>query len=246
MSFLKKLITAATTCALIAIPNQVLAERVSMELVLSVDSSSSISNDEYELQRTGYADAFRSEEVISSIENLPLGLAVTIELWTSETDSSLGWYLLKTRAEILAFADVIDNLNRLNSSGTDIDLGLRTAVNSLLTNEYEGQALVIDISGDGVSYATDGCDVEIICPTLQDTRDDAVNQGIIINGLPIISSNADTSFLEDRIDEHYEVNVIGGDGSFIEVANGFENFATAAQNKIFREITENTPIIFAD
>ena len=153
MNILKKSLIAFATCLLTAMPIQAgNTTPVTIELVLSVDSSSSISSSEYNLQRTGYADAFRNREVISAIENLPLGIAVTMQLWTSETDTSLGWYHLKTEADVLAFADVLANVNRLNSSGTDINLGVTTAVDSLVNNNYEGQALLIDVSGDGVSY----------------------------------------------------------------------------------------------
>ena len=244
---LKKSLISIITCLLTAIPTQANNKiPVNIELVLSVDSSSSINSSEYNLQRTGYANAFKAQEVISAIENLPLGIAVTMQLWTSETDTSMSWYHLKTEADVLAFADVLANVNRLNSSGTDIDLGVKTAVNSLLNNNYEGNALVIDVSGDGVSYATDGCDVEIICPVLQQTRDNAVNQGIIINGLPILPSDANSDFLENKIDEHYEKNVIGGKDSFIEVSNGFNDFSRAAQKKILTEIINNTPRMIAD
>ena len=247
MNIVKKSSIAVATCLLTAMPIQAgKTTPVSIELVLSVDSSSSISSSEYNLQRTGYANAFRDREVISAIENLPLGIAVTMQLWTSKTNTSLGWYHLKTEADVLAFADVLANVNRLNSSGTDINLGVTTAVDSLVNNNYEGQALLIDVSGDGVSYATNGCDVEIICPVLQQTRDDAVDLGIIINGLPILPSDANADFLEGRVDEHYEKNVIGGVGSFMEVSNGFNDFSRAAQKKILTEIVNNTPQVIAD
>ena len=220
---------------------------VDMELVLSVDSSSSIDDYEYNLQSTGYANAFRDSEVISAITNLPLGLAVTMELWTSESDTSMGWYHLKTESDVLAFANVLENFSRLTSSGTDIELGVRTATNSLLNNNYQGEALVIDVSGDGISYYTNGCDVEMICSTLQSTRDNAVNQGIIINGLPINIPDGDLDWFEDRIDEHYQLNVIGGKGSFMEVAADFSDFSRAVKAKILREIVDNTPsIIYPD
>ena len=247
MNIFKKSFIATAICLLTAIPTQAVNKTpVTLELVLSVDSSRSINSSEYKLQRNGYANAFRNKEVISAIENLPLGIAITMQLWTSEAKTSMDWYHLKTEADVLAFADVLANFNRLDSKGTDINLGLKTAVNSLLNNEYEGEALVVDVSGDGVSYTTDGCDKEVICPTLQKTRDNAVNQGIVINGLPILSSDARSDWLEDKVDEHYAKNVIGGKGSFIEVAKGFNDLGRAAQKKILTEITNNTPDRLAD
>lgn len=69
---------------------------------------------------------------------------------------------------------------------------------------------------------------------------------IFINGLPILSSDARSDWLEDKIDEHYAKNVIGGKGSFMEVAKGFNDFGRAAQKKILTEITNNTPDRLAD
>lgn len=243
MKLSKKILIAVATCLLTAIPTKAGNNiPVDVELVLSVDSSTSIDRHEYKLQQTGYANAFRNKEVITAIENLPLGLAVTMQFWTDRVDTNMDWYHLKTKADVLAFADVLDNARRSMSGATDVDLGVRTAAESLMNNKYEGENLVIDVSGDGVSYVTKGCDIAIICPTLQNTRDEVVSQGIIINGLPILSSNPKTKWLEDKIDEHYAKNVIGGEGSFLEIANDFDDFGRAAKSKILREISPNSKV----
>jgi hypothetical protein len=46
-----------------------------------------------------------------------------------------------------------------------------------------------------------------------------------------------------QIDKYYQNNVIGGEGSFVQVAEGFDQFGAAVINKIKREITVN---IYAD
>jgi uncharacterized protein DUF1194 len=45
-----------------------------------------------------------------------------------------------------------------------------------------------------------------------------VARGIRINGLPIVTP------AEPDLAQRYERNVVGGDGAFLEVANGFEDY----------------------
>ncbi|MEM9510258.1 MAG: Ig-like domain-containing protein, partial [Cyanobacteria bacterium P01_E01_bin.35] len=127
----------------------------------------------------------------------------------------------------------------------DIKLAINSATRSLLNNDYNGEALVIDISGDGVSDDTPykgpqeengECPHAHFCPPLETARDQALAAGITINGLPIVN-NQNTSQLTHEIDKHYEQLVIVGEGSFIEVANDFDSFTAAAKKKILREIT---------
>ena len=60
---------------------------VDVELVLSVDVSGSISSREFNLQRDGYANAFRDPEVIAAIKSLDHGLAVTLQYWSNSPPS---------------------------------------------------------------------------------------------------------------------------------------------------------------
>ena len=63
--------------------------------------------------------------------------------------------------------------------------------------------------------------------------DDAVREGIAINGLPIL-----TDFTS--LDRYYRDEVIGGPGAFIVVAEGFESFAEAIRKKMIIEIADLT------
>ena len=62
-------------------------------------------------------------------------------------------------------------------------------------------------------------------------RDAAVAQGIVINGLPILA-------FEPFLDQHYEQEVIGGEGSFMIVAKNFETFGDAVLRKLIAEIAD--------
>jgi hypothetical protein len=56
-----------------------------------------------------------------------------------------------------------------------------------------------------------------------------IESGIVINGLPILDEETD-------IQEYYQNHVRGGAGSFIVVANGFDNFPEAIRKKLILEI----------
>ena len=308
--------------------NPVLAEKqpettVDVELVLSVDVSGSISSREFNLQRDGYANAFRDPEVIAAIESLPDGLAVTLQYWSNSPHQAIGWYLVKDAASAQNFANAIENAERPSYGSTGLASAIDTAKNLLLNNIYQGKSLVIDVSGDGLdnTASVDNIDVNsvenhlqsqgldlpnyldgrlscangtykvagntssgrrvrglarvpienVICPAVQDARDAAVAENITINGLAILSPNRVVNsgkklnnfhnlpfivgqdrfalYREDQIDTYYENNVIGGEGAFVEIAEGFNDFSRAAREKIKREIKEakeRTTVIFAD
>ncbi len=238
---------------------------VSVELVLSVDVSGSVSDSEFELQRNGYIKAFEDSAVQQAIKDLPNGLAVNMQFWASNKVIDTGWYKLikndsggidNLNSFIQEMKDVVRNKSQSKvtvngktvktGSGTDIALAINEAKKLLLNNNYDGEALVIDVSGDGVSDDTPysgpqeengDCPHAHFCPPLEAARDAAVAAGITINGLPIVNDQ-NRKNLTHEIDIHYEQLVVGGDGAFVEVANDFSGFTTAAKNKILREITE--------
>ena len=243
---------------------QVPEDKVTMELMLSVDVSGSINSDEYRLQKEGYINAFKNQKVKDAIELLPHGLAVAIETWSGNIKKTSQWYKLTTAADAEYFANVVvpSTLNQSKGGGsTNITEALRSASSKLVTNEYNGDILVIDISGDGFDNTartssggrcglSKGTPVEqVVCAPLRKVRDNAVNNGIIINGLPIVSKYAQSD-RQHELATYYKNNVIGGvnpttgttttaDGkpvSFIQVAEDFENFAEAVAIKIEKEI----------
>ena len=236
--------------------------QVSVELVLAVDVSSSVDSKEFDLQIEGYKAAFADAEVQAEIKNLPKGLAVNMLFWSDKQTTDIGWFKLEKDGSnnitnLGNFQDAISGVSRSRrritidgsttnmGGGTDIKLAIDTAKNMLLTNQYQGAALVLDVSGDGVSDDTpylgegnDGgeCGHQHFCPPLITARDAAVDAGITINGLPI--NNQTSRHLANEVDAHYEQLVHGGEGSFVELADGFDDFARAAKAKIMREIEE--------
>ncbi|MCX7594364.1 MAG: PEP-CTERM sorting domain-containing protein [Fischerella sp.] len=200
---------------------------VDTELVLSVDVSGSVDSSEFNLQRQGYANAFRNPTIQEQIAALPGGIATTLSYWGSDAEQSLPWFHITDAASANAFADAIAATKRPFSGATGVANAIDFAKNLLDTNDYDGKRKVIDVSGDGRDNVSG-------VGKLQVARDKAVDAGIVINGLPILNDEPD-------LDRYYQDNVIGGSGSFTIPANDFSNFEKAVTKKIGREIVKSKP-----
>ena len=196
-------------------------------LALMVDASGSVNQKRFELQRRGYADAFRNKQVLNAIRGGSTGSIVVIMVqWTGPQMQALAvpWTLIKDEASANAFADAIEAAPRqLFGGGTSVSGAIDHAMLLLPSAPYRGLKRVIDVSGDGSNNR--GRDV-------REARDEAVRAGVIINGLPIVS-------LEYDLDKYYFNNVIGGPGSFIVPADSYDNFAQAVLRKLILEIASN-------
>jgi hypothetical protein len=197
---------------------------VDLQLVLAVDTSGSVNQTRFELQRRGYAAAFRHSRVLDAIRSGSTGsIAVTMMQWTGPALQvhAVPWTLLKDGATMHAFADAIEETPRqLFSGGTSISGAIDYSVLLFPGSGFKGLKRVIDISGDGSNNR--GRDVA-------SARDDAVRAGFVINGLPILA-------LEPYLDRYYVQHVIGGPGSFMIPAETYEVFANAVLRKLILEI----------
>ncbi len=75
--------------------------RTEIELVLALDASTSVSAEEFELQRRGLADAFRHPDVIAAIRAAgDLGIAVALVQWSGPRlqRTSIDWTLVRDEA----------------------------------------------------------------------------------------------------------------------------------------------------
>ncbi|MEL6948148.1 MAG: DUF1194 domain-containing protein [Pseudomonadota bacterium] len=205
-------------------------EPVALELVLAIDTSTSVDGREFLLQREGLAAAFRHQRVQSAIASLgPGGMAVTVLAWAGEGQQQrlTPWVKVTGAASANAFADRIAAFRRPFKGFTDIGGALRAATREILNNRFRGAVLKIDVSGDGTS------DTGSPAPA----RDTAVDSGITINGLAIHTEEYDLGTLA-RIDleRHFTQEVIGGPGAFYMEAESFADFAEAIRRKLVREI----------
>ncbi len=197
---------------------------VEIELLLAVDSSSSINRYEFDQQIRGLAEAFRSPLVGSAITALgQRGVAVALMQWAGRSQQHLSaeWRILRTAEDAQAFADYLDGTPRFIEGGsTAIGEALRYALSSMNANAYQSQRLVVDVSGDGVSNEGENPAV---------WRDRLVTAGVTINALVILNEDPNlTSF--------YRSEVVGGPGSFLLTAKDYRAYGAAIEHKLLQEL----------
>lgn len=211
---------------------------VDLELVLAVDISGSIDDDESRLQREGYLAALIHPSVIEAVSSGPFGrVAVTYIEWAGDDfqQTIVDWMLIEDEASARTFVATLAETPRRTERWTSISTAIDFAVPMFDTNAYEGARRVIDVSGDG--YNNRGRQVTV-------ARDDAVAAGVTINGLPILNQRPSPGGgwpAATKLDDYYEKNVIGGPGAFIVAAKGFEDFSRAILSKLVLEIAGLTP-----
>ncbi len=203
---------------------------VHLQLVLAVDTSASVDQDRFELQRDGYAAAFRAIEVQRAVSGgRSGGIAVCMTHWMGRRENVVvhEWTRLSDASECNAFAAAIaSGRRRFDDGQTSISGAIRFARALYDICPFGGDdgvepRRVIDISGDGQQN-------EGRYPN--EARDETVARGITINGLPILA-------LEGGLDRHYRHFVIGGTGAFMIAASTYEDFADAIRRKLVREIS---------
>ncbi len=209
---------------------------VDVELVLAVDVSRSMTPRELEIQRRGYAEALVSQEVLDAIALSGRSqVALTYIEWAGTYSQRVivDWTLIRTRADAEAFAAALtaefDSALRRTSISGLIDY----AAGTFAENGFSGFRQVIDISGDGPNNA--GRPVTA-------ARDAAVAQGIIINGLPLMTNEGmGGQWHLDDLDVYYRACVIGGTAAFVIPVLKWEHFPRAVRRKLVLELVGREP-----
>jgi len=200
---------------------------VDLELSLLVDVSGSISAGEFNLQRTGYSDAFRTPGIkgqITGTTNGRLGrIAVNLIYWSSANQQveSVAWTLLDSVAACDSFADAIDATARPFSGQTGIQGALDFARPRFASNNFDGFRKVIDISSDGENNDLQAA------RTLAQARTDTLAQVDAINALVI--GNA-------ALFNYFVNNVVGGTDFFAIQSPDFPSFSAGILRKLTFEI----------
>ena len=197
---------------------------VHLELVLAIDASTSVSDEEFLLQRDGLSAAFRDERVIEAVEQTgPGGVAVAVVQWSNAHHQVLAvdWTRLGNETDCFSFAVKLSAMERQLVGGTVISGALDFARRQILENAFKGDRGVIDLSGDGP-------DRHALEPAR--ARDRAVAAGITVNALAVLTGKY-------KLDDYLRNNVIGGPGAFVISATGYGDFAAAMRQKLIKEIT---------
>lgn len=204
---------------------------VDVELVLAVDISFSMDPDEQALQREGYIHALTSNEFLRALrDGIHRRIALTYFEWANANEQRLivPWRLIDGPEAADAFAAEIARAPYRRASRTSISGALEFAAALFENSGYQGIRRVIDVSGDGAN--NNG-------PLLVPVRDEIVEKGIVINGLPIILKVPLGSGMDiDGLDLYYEDCVIGGPGAFVIPIRERGKFKEATRTKLVQEI----------
>src|SRR5262249_4359779 len=203
--------------------------RVELQRVLAVDVSRSIDEGEAELQRRGYIEAMTNERVIDAIlsgENKRIAVCYTEWAGTHYQMVVIDWTVIDTAAAARRFAEKLSEAPRTSQSWTAVGAALAYAGQRFDGSGFTSRRRCIDMRGDG--RTNDGPPAELV-------RDKLVMQGIVINGLPVMMNRTNFGRPPDlMLDKYYEENVIGGPGSFMIVADNFDQFGRSVRNKLVR------------
>ena len=225
---------------LLTLPVPAIAEDVDIALVLVTDVSRSITDDEFKLEKEGYAAAFTNDQVIGAIRHGALGaIAVAYVEFASgfEVRNVIEWTVIRDRPSAEGFAARLLAAPRSFWGRTAISAGIDRAVELLAESGVNPTRRVIDVCGDGTNNA--GREV-------REARDDALKLGIVINGLAIINENpVPWAFAHVQppggLPNYYRENVTGGPGSFVLEVRDFTKFGEAMTRKLVMEIAGTTP-----
>ena len=212
------------------------AEAVDLQLILTSDVSRSIDSEEFKLERAGYAAALESPQVLSAIRSGPIGaIAVSFVEWAgvSEQKTVVDWAVIRDGEGAAVVAAQIRAAPRSFIGHTSISAALDFAVTRFGAGGLESPRRVIDVAGDGTNNSG---------RPIGEARDDAVAQGIVVNGLAIINLNPNLGFIAHTqpaggLPSYYRENVIGGPGSFVLQIDDFNSFADAMVQKLVSEIS---------
>jgi hypothetical protein len=210
---------------------------VDVELVLAVDVSYSMDPEEQRLQREGYIRAITSPEFLRAIASGAYGkIAIAYMQWASVTDQDvlLPWTVIDGAESARAAADRLAEAPYRRARRTSVSGAIDTAVRMFEANGFNGLRRVIDISGDGTNNSG---------RPVVEARDEALRQGVTINGLPLLLRPSSWGFNDiANLDEYYEDCVIGGVGAFSISIRTRDQFIDATRTKLVQEIASRPRI----
>ncbi len=230
---------ALTASQLVTAPAR--AQQVDLLLVLAADVSRSVDHQKFMLQREGYAAAVSNPQVLDAIRSGANGkIALNFLEWSGVGAQKvvIDWTVIDGPASARKFGDQLVEAPRSFADRTSISGGIEFAMAQLKRAPFQSTRRTIDVSGDGTNNA--GPDVTL-------ARDDAVAQGVTINGLVILSQsqvpwNPEHTNPPGGLEQYYRDNVIGGPGAFVVAAEGFESFGRAIIKKMIAEIATLQPL----
>jgi len=237
---MRSALSAALLLALLASGEGARAQNTDLLLVLAADVSRSIDESEFELQRKGYAAALSDPRVLAAIGGGASGkIAVCFVEWSGAGEQLVvvDWTVIGDGEDAGGLSAMLLAAPRSFIGRTSISGAIDFAMERFAAAKPHGNRRIIDISGDGTNNSG---------RPVTDARDQALAEGVTINGLAIINNRPNPGYAYHTqppggLPEWYRQNVIGGPGAFLHVVEDFRSFADAMTNKLVSEIAALTP-----
>lgn len=207
------------------------APSVDLALIVAVDASGSIDEDEFRLQKEGIGLAITSKDVLSAIQGgITRRIAVAYVEWGSPgaPQAPVGWMIVKDQASAESFAAAILAAPRTRQSYNAIGDAIALGTVMIKGCPCKPTRAAIDISGDNR-------DINSVAAAPL-ARDAAAAAGITVNALAILQNEMKGPSGKPLLVETYEAEVIGGPGAFAIAARERADFARALRQKMVREI----------
>lgn len=190
-----------------------------------------MSPDELGIQRDGYAAALKDQRVIDAITSGLHGrIALTYFEWAGSVTQRviIPWTIIETAEDANRVADTLTATPPSSARRTSISSALEFGADLFAESPFRGMKRVIDVSGDGPN--NQGAPVAYV-------RDEVAAQGIVINGLPLMTNGGmSTPYDVEDLDEYYADCVITGPGAFVIPVNEWSQFPEAIRRKLVLEL----------
>ncbi len=237
---MRSALTAALLLTLLAFGAGARAQNTDLLLVLAADVSRSIDEGEFELQRKGYTAALTDPRVLAAIRGGTAGMiAVCFVEWSGAGEQMVvaDWTVIHDDEDAGGLAAAILAAPRSFTGRTSISGAIDFAMQRFAAAKPFSNRRIIDISGDGTNNSG---------RPVTEARDQALAEGVTINGLAIINDKPNPGYSfhtqpPGGLPEWYRQNVIGGPGAFLRVVENFQSFADAMTNKLVSEIAARAP-----
>ena len=226
---------AIAVLAFLGLVHETYGAEVDLEVILTADVSRSIYDAEFDLQRKGYAAALTDPRVLTAIQGRP-GAAIGVSFieWSGDEEQQVvvDWTEIRDEEAAGSVAAAILAAPRSFMGRTSISAAIDFAMAHFAKSKWQAKRRVIDISGDGTNNSG---------RPVTEARDQAIAQGVTINGLAFINDQPSLGYSAHTqppggLPLYYRQNVIGGPNSFLLVVQDFNSFADAMANKLAKEI----------
>lgn len=210
------------------------AKEAAGELVLLTDPSGSITEDEIQFQRSGYAEALTDPRVRGPVESTLHGLIAVVYVERADRTAVVadGMKIEEAKTAAAFAEDVLAPPSLLFGRNAIGDAPL-SGKRLIEENTFNALRKVIDLSGDRLR--------NFAGRSIGAPRDEVVDAGITINALPIVCGSCDRAARYPNLAGIHEQTTIGRPGVFKVTASSQSDLAAATRRDLTIKASGKTP-----